>query len=193
MSDKLAIAYSIRKRMKKMADGGPVDPDSNTGRAFASIRSAFGNPDPKKDDKDKKKPPGYAAGGTVASMEGGGYENAPDAADQDKYYGKYFDEVSSEPAQKEGSSIGKILTGFSNGMKGGGGTSAFDKFAKMSMGGIAKSIRAQTQGSLQKALDEYSEEDREPNPHYEAEDSIDPEEREDDASRIKKRIAKRFG
>lgn len=56
-------------------DGGPVDPNSKMGKAFSSIRGAFGNPD-KKDDDQQKQPqpttsgydtthPAYAMGGEV--------------------------------------------------------------------------------------------------------------------------------
>lgn len=174
MSDKLGMAYAMKKyRAKKMADGGPVDPDSNMGKAFASIRGAFGGPK-----KPEPKPKGYADGGMASDNDWAKFTGAP---------------VSEESGLKEG--VGSALSGFSKGMSGGSNImSAFNNFARMAHGGIAAAIRAKKMSEGGKVEDDFLSADMAPEPpsdlDYEFEEVPPSEPEESQAESRQGRLSK---
>lgn len=203
MNDDLAIAYAIRKhRAKKMADGGSVpDPDSNMGKAFASIRGAFGGPKP----EPKDKPKGYADGGMASTNDWAGVTGANAAgnkginsnADWANIKGDNGSSADSIAASADGPSvkgrIGSALQGFGKGMASQPSSlSAFNSFARMAHGGIAKAIRAQKMAMSmggEVESDEFLSADM-PDESIEKETYPDPEDTEDKQNDRKGRLDK---
>jgi hypothetical protein len=83
----LAMAVAMRRKAKKMADGGQVvDPDSSMGKGMKSIRDAFNPPEPKPSPEPKR-----MADGGMVDLE----ENAEEAGSTP------YDDMNAEAGMKE--------------------------------------------------------------------------------------------
>lgn len=141
MSNKLGMAYAMQKyRAKKMADGGPVTPEPQGESAADKFVRGF-----------KKKINGFADGGMASNGDWAGMMGANAAGNKGIHTSEDWANVTGAnevaPAASKSSALGRIgagLKGFGQGMTAAPNSlSAFNSFARMAQGGIAKAIRAQ--------------------------------------------------